>query len=169
MSKLYLILAGTNLGFILLSATLGLLAREQYQVELHVLVAVFTALGSCLLQIIAFMYFSITGKLISQAMLIGKLDDAPIAQSKKYRKAATRWLGVLIASLIPVIATGANRWGGGNSQTIHFLLACITFGAHILVFTKQFPLIGLNHQLLESTMESYRERRPQAPKLSGVS
>ncbi|MGB0716566.1 MAG: hypothetical protein ACPGXK_11840 [Phycisphaerae bacterium] len=161
MSKIYLVLAGTNLGFIILSATLGLLSKEEYQVELHVLIAVFTALTSCLVQIVAFMYFSITGKLISQAVLIGKLSHDPIHQSKVYRRTATRWVGILITSLIPVVATGANRWGGGADNSVHLLLVCIMLAVHILVFTKQFPLIGMNHKLMEATMKDYREKRPR--------
>jgi hypothetical protein len=125
----------------------------------HVLLAVMTCLLSCFVQIVVFMYFAVGGKLINQAVHLGHLSDVATTNSKRLRRSATKFVGLTVTSLIPVIATGASRWGGSPGSVYHLLLVILMFGVHCAAFFREWLLIEDNRVLVDKTLAEYRAKR----------
>lgn len=154
-----LVLAGT--------AVLGWL-RVWPTPERHVLLGVFSLLVSCLVQVLVVTYFSITGKVIAQAVHLGGLDVKPLMDLNLRKRAVTRRLGVVLASVVLVTAVGAVHWRYGTWASVHSVAALVVLGVHMLVLFQQYFLVAENAADVERTMSAYTLRRnASAQRISG--
>ena len=131
----------------------------------HITLAVFSLLLSCLLQVMVFMYLTVTGKIIVQAVHLGDLDLAPIYEAKRLKARFIRILGAVIASLVLVTATGAYQWREGMSSYVHFSAASVFLLVHFVAAYLEFAVICENKALVNRVLRTYTPRsvRVSAP------
>ncbi len=127
--------------------------------ERHVLLAVFSLLVSCFVQVLLVTYFSITGKLVAQAVHLGGLDVKPLMALNRRKRAVTRRLGLVLASVVLVTASGALQWRYGTWGSVHSVAALVVLGVHMLVLFQQYFLVAENAADVERTMSAYTLRR----------
>lgn len=124
----------------------------------HVTLAVFALLLSCLLHVMVFMYLTVTGKVIVQAVHLGGLDLAPVYEAKRLKARFIRILAAVVAALVLVTATGAYQWREGVSSYVHFSAASGFFLVHFLAAYLEFDLICRNKALLNRVLRTYTPR-----------
>ena len=129
----------------------------------HIALAVFVLLLSCLLQVAVFMYLTVTGKIIVQAVHLGGLDLAPVYEAKRLKQRFTRILAAVVASIVLVTATGAYQWREGVSSYVHFPAASVFLLVHFVAAYLEFVLICINKALVSRVLSTY------TPRSAGVS
>lgn len=160
MPRVFLSLAIANLICLLGAAGLGLGVAWGGS-DRHVLLAVFTAILSCLLQVLVFTYFTVAGKVVVQAVHLAGLDRSPIDECKKLKRKITYALAGIFASLVLVIVTGARAWRAGEFSVTHFAAAGITIIAHVLIWTREYKLIVTQGRVMADTLERYNRWKAQ--------
>lgn len=148
------------------AAVLGLIAQDEVSRVQHVALAVFTLLVLCGVHTGVFTYFTVTGKLIQQAVALGSLDTPAImAEVKELKRRVTRCVATGIVVIVPVVATGAWAMGtpaGGPEASAspvtspwHLVAGVPLIAVHVWVFMAYHQLIAGNAALLSRTMEAY--------------
>jgi len=165
MARIFASFAIADLVLLVLTALLGLLAPEG-RPDRHVLMAVIALLVSCLTQVLAFTYLTVSGKVLAQAVHFGALPDASLQQTKRLKQAFARCLGLLVVSLVPVIATGASAWRGGRVE-FHWLAVTITFALHGVALVRQYRLIATNEVVVGGVLQEYEQIRRATPTRRG--
>lgn len=141
----------------------GVLALGLYAAEVtaarHVALAVFSLLLSCFIQVLTFTYLTVTGKMIAQAVHLGRLGPEPIDEVKRLKRSMARQLALLFATIVVVTATGANLWRGEGGSLWHLAAAAVVFTAHAIAYYREFSLVCANTRLVERTLAAYDARR----------
>ena len=158
MPRVFACLAIANVLLLIASGGMGFFAPK-LGVERHVLLSVLALLFSCFVQIVAFTYLTVTGKMIGQAVHLGRLDTSILATAKTYKRGVTRCLAVVFAAVIFVTATGAVGWRSGGATVWHDTAAGLVLVAHVGVLWKQYEVVFLNSQLVERTLKEYERAR----------
>ncbi len=135
-------------------AALGLLDPAPAPTR-HVTLAVFALLLTCLLQVMVFMYLTVTGKVIVQAVHLGGFDLAPVYEAKRLKARFIRILAAVVAALVLVTATGAYQWREGVSTYAHFSAASGFLLVHFVAAYLEFALICRNKALLNGVLRTY--------------
>ncbi len=157
MARVFAALAVANVTLLIGTAILGLVEAGA-GADRHVLLAVLALLLSCFVQVGVFTYFTVTGKLIGQAVHIAKAELSAIHESKAIKRAATGMVGAVIGSLIPAIISGAIVWRTSGSLTWHFLAATLVVAVHVKVFVSEHALILRNADLIRRSLDEYDTR-----------
>lgn len=158
MPRIFVSLAIGN-GLVLVgTAVLGWL-RVWPTPERHVLLAVFSLLVSCLVQVLLVTYFSITGKLVAQAVHLGGLDVKPLMALNRRKRAVMRRLGFVLASVVLVTSVGAAHWSYGTWASVHSVAALVVLCVHMVVLFQQYFLVAENAADVERTMSAYTLQR----------
>jgi len=142
------------------TGALGLLHVDP-RADRHILLAVFSLLLTCLIQVTAFTYLTVTGKTIAQAVHLAGLDASALAEVKEIKRYLARYLAALMFAVVVVTATGANLWRMGDGRWTHVAAAFVVVLAHVLVFSRQYGLIVRNAGLVERTLAEYTLRRAE--------
>ncbi len=125
----------------------------------HVLLAVFALIFDCFVLVITFTYFTVTGKMMAQAIHLGKLDYAPMNDVRTLKRSVTRCLGLAFLSVIFTTATGAAHWNRADQQTMHLLAVSVLFTIHCGVLYRLYMLIESNDALSVKVFAAYRKVR----------
>ncbi len=161
MPRVFACLAIANVLLLLASGAVGIFAPK-LGVDRHVLLSVLSLLFSCFVQIVAFTYLTVTGKMIGQAVHLGRLDASILATAKTYKRGVTRCLAVVFGAVIFVTASGAVGWRTGGATGWHQVAAGLVLVAHAAVFWKQYEIIFLNSRLVKRALEQYEESRKES-------
>jgi hypothetical protein len=158
MSRIFSSLIAANLILFFIAGALGVFnfLNRSTSPDRHVLLAVLTLLLSCLIQVGGFTYLTITGKVIAQAVHVGKLDQAAIASAKLLKRRFTHQLALTFSAIILATASGASAWRSGNPSVFHALMAGLTIVTHALAWRNEFRLIRANELLVASTLAAYK-------------
>ncbi len=131
--------------------------------DLHVLLAVFTLLLSCLIQVIVLTYFTVTGKMIRQATHFGRLDLQALQRAQRLKRSVARHLAVLVAVILLATASGADHWYSDRQVPLHFMAVSLLLLTHLFVYFRQYALVVENAALVAHTLLAYRKRKTSAP------
>lgn len=121
----------------------------------HIALAVLTILLSCLIQAVSFTYLTITFKLLAQAVHLWHMPKENLEPARVLKRRMTARLGVVVASILPTVATGAINWRGGSAANIHLILGFVTISAHLWALIGQYSIICENSQLVSSLLQRY--------------
>ncbi len=161
MPRTFACLAVANLLVLVGTAALGL-ARLDPGGDRHVVLAVFSLLVCCLVQVVTFTYFVVTGKMLAQALHLGGLDLAPLAEAKRLKRNAMRWLAAVVVGMVLVTATGATHWRERGVSTWHFVAGCVVILVQASALFGQFLLVARNAALVEKVLREYAAQRRSA-------
>ncbi len=168
MPRIFLCLSSGQLLVLVGTGVLGLIPGAAAP-DRHILLAVFTLLLSCLIQMIVFTYLTVSRKMLAQAVHRGRLGLGPVVAAKRLSGSMIRLVGLLTGAIVVVTATGAHHWRTGQGGGIHFAAAAVIMLAHVYVFYREFGLVCENTALVEQTLHAYRRStalprlRPGAP------
>ncbi len=151
-------LAASTVLLIVVSAALGL-GSSGPGAERHVLCAVLTLILICFVQVVVFTYFAVVGRTGAQAVHLGRLDQAPIAEMRKIKGANVRLVGLVVLGIVLTTSSGAIHWRSGGQGGIHFILASALFAVLVYVFFKQYELIFRASKQLRATLSDYEVSR----------
>lgn len=140
MKSSYLLLAMSNLTLMGLTAVFGLMVQGAAGFERHFLLGVLTAMFTCFVHVVAFMYFVVQEKIIRQACLSDGLDVAFHEQIVRIKSRALRLSMTGISTILLTAAIGA-AIGIHVPPEAHLLTAfgAILVNAFLVVF--QYALI----------------------------
>ena len=146
------------------TAALGLLADGDTLKVQHVVLAVLSLLWICFIHAGVLTYSTVTGKLIQQALSLGKLEMAPtMALVKGFKKRVIQLIGLSVLANVVTIATGAWILEKTAQGRWHLMVALPTVAINVWVFFTYYSLIRQNSRLLAETMEEYNTIRGDRP------
>jgi hypothetical protein len=114
---------------------------------------------TCVVQVLLFTYFTVSGKVLAEAVHLGRLDAAPLARIAVRKRSNTRMLGAVIVALVLVTATGASSWRGGEASPWHYAAAGLIVTVLVMAFVRQYALVVENSRELEGVMSEYAQAR----------
>lgn len=158
MPRVLICLAVANLATLCATAVLGFRAGPE-TADRHVLLAVFSLIVSSLCQVIVFTYFTITGKLINQAIHLGALDPGPRDDARRMKGSVTRLLGIVVGSVVLVTASGASCWRGRLPGEWHLAAAFLLIAVHGVAYYREYNLVWENGQLADGVLTRYEEKK----------
>jgi hypothetical protein len=158
MLRLFGYLAAANLVLVLATAALGFFDPAA-TADRHVLIAVVTLLITSFVQVLAFTYLTVTGKVIAQAVHLGRLDHSALDVAKGLKRSLTRTLAALVLAIVVVTASGAAAWRSGDPHTYHLPATLVFVGAMVWALGREFGLIAANAQLMDRTLAVYMDRK----------
>jgi hypothetical protein len=125
----------------------------------HVVLGLFVLLLTCLIQVAAFTYLTVTGKLIAQATHLGGLPAEHIDAAGRTKVQLTRWVGVSVLACLIVVASGARRWRLGDDSSVHLLVTMGFLVVQLLVVSCEFVLVSANATRVDQVVAEYDRRR----------
>lgn len=161
MLQIFAGLSISNVLLLLLTGGLGLYGNGVLSADRHVLLAVITLLLGCFVQVVVFTYFTVTGKIVSQAVHLGRLDAGAMETVDVLKRSITRCVGVVMAAIVVTTATGAVHWRTEQWAKLHLGCALTLAVITTLVLYREFELVLNNAALLDQTLDEYA-RRPEA-------
>ena len=159
MPRIFASLAISELLLLTASAWLGV-AGTAPRPDRHILLAVLSLLLSCLIQVVALTYLSVTGKMIAQAVHLGKLGLEPLEEARRLKRSLTHALAWVGASIALVSASGGHHWRLADAPLIHFAAAGLLVTVHLCAYYREYDIIVRNSRLLDGVLRRYNERRP---------
>jgi len=158
MLRLFGCLVFGNLLLSLAAAAVGLLGEGSPNADRHVLLGVGAVLWTCFNQVVVFTYFTVTGKVLAQAVHLAKLDPIPLARAGAAKRVVTRWLAVVVVAAIPVVVLGAIRWRQRDPMHLHAVTAMLMTALNLWVCVRQSRYIHENARLCETVLKAYQTR-----------
>lgn len=154
MPKIFACLAVANTLLLIASGTVALFAAK-FGTDRHVLLSVLALLFSCFVQIVAFTYLTVTGKMIGQAVHLAGLDAAILRTVKSHKRTVTRSLAVVFLAVVFVTATGATGWRLGSATLWHQIGAMVVLAAHGWAFLREYEVVCANAGLVDRVLKEY--------------
>ncbi len=158
MPRIFACLVAADLLLFLATGAFGF-AAEKVQVERHILLAVTTLGLSCFIQVAAFTYLTVTGKMIGQAVHLGRLDPATMDHVRVLKRNFTGCLALVFLPAVVLSASGASAWRSGGGVTFHYAFAALVVIAHGYAWFREFDLIRRNAALVQSVLRQYDAAR----------
>lgn len=158
MPQIFAGLSISNLLLLLLTGAMGLYGDTVLSADRHVLLAVITLVLSCFVQVVVFTYFTVTGKIVSQAVHLGRLDADAMKSVDVLKRSVTRCVGLVMAAIVVTTATGAVHWRTEQWAKLHLGCALALATITTLVLYRQFGLVLNNAALLNQTLDEYGKR-----------
>jgi glucan phosphoethanolaminetransferase (alkaline phosphatase superfamily) len=128
----------------------------------HILLAVFSLLLSCFIQVLVFTYLTVTGKVIAQAVHLARLDPGILTRAREAKRSFTHCLAIIVAAVVLLSATGGAVWHSQRALAVHVPVAILAVILHAWLYRKQHVFVRRNAQLLTATLRAYsmwREHR----------
>jgi hypothetical protein len=125
----------------------------------HIVLAVFTLLLTCLVQVIGFTYLTVTGKMMAQAVHLARLPVEFIRLVRGIKKRFTRLVAVTVLTCVLAAATGGNRWRAGPDGWVHGSAAVLQVVALGAVLLREYGLIVENAALVRQLLTAYNDYR----------
>ncbi|MHC4696368.1 MAG: hypothetical protein ACYTFA_06475 [Planctomycetota bacterium] len=162
MPRVFVGLAIGNVVVLLAAAATGRTALDSTDAR-HVLLALFSLLLSCLIQVALMTYLSVAGKIVAQALHLGHLDLAPLADVRRLKRTMTSLIAVVLAGVVFATATGAATWQTEEKSVLHMAAAAVLLAAHLWAFFREYKLVVEMASILERTLWAYDEHRTGRP------
>lgn len=132
----------------------------------HILLGVFGLLISLFVQVLTFTYFTVTGKIVLQAVHLAGHDPQAVAAVARLKRSMTHHLMVLVLGIVVMTVSGAVQWRTGNTASLHLLSGLAFLPLVCAVLVGEYGLIVQNRVVLDEATqayESWRRSRTTAP------
>lgn len=145
----FLILAVGNLVVMCVTAVVGLSADGSDLRDRHVLLGLVTGLYTCFVHVITFMYFSVSGNIVKQAVGAGQVEAALHDRVIELKRRALRASATGILGIVVVVFLGGATVAALASW-IHMIAAFAAIGLNGAMFAWQYSLIQQNRCLFDA-------------------
>lgn len=154
MARTFTYLAIGNFLVLIATGAAGLL-HDFVGTQRHIVLAVFTLLVSCLVQVLAMTYFSVTGRVVSQAVHLAGLDSAPLRTMQRCKRVVTHRIFLLLGAVVLVTASGAARWRSSEPGELHLICAGAILLVHWVVLSGQYRAIAIAEDVSRRALTEY--------------
>jgi hypothetical protein len=137
----FLVLALANLLLMATTTVTGLAVDGSAGYERHFYLGVLTALYTCFVHVVAFMYFVVQQKIVDQAARTEGLAGRYFELAGGFKMKALRLSAVGMATIILAGVLGG-AIESGLPASVHFVAGFAAFGIHLVLFARQFSLIA---------------------------
>ena len=161
MPRIFACVVTGQLIVLLAAAAFGLFKWDP-TVGRHVILAVFALILCCLIQVVAFTYLTITGKMIVQAVHLGGLSTDSLQRAAAIKRSMTRAVGAAVLGIVIVTSTGAYHWRAGSSLPYHLPAACLAIAGQVGSAIFQYTLIARNAALVRSVLADYSRQKERS-------
>lgn len=141
------------------TGVLGALVDQSRFYPQHFILAIFTIILTVLIHVIVFTYFSVTSRMISQAVFIGHLDQEPLERIKTHKRRAAVCLAVGFLSLVPVVALGALTARGHEWAWWHLGSVSAALAANLWSFFGEYECVARHSRMMGEVLERYTSNR----------
>lgn len=166
MTRVFTGLALGNLIVLVATGAWGLLNPDPTP-DRHVLLAVFSLLLTAFVQVLTFTYFTVTGKIVGQAVHLAGHDTAALADVKRLKRSVSHHLLVMLLAVVLMTVTGAAHWRTNELSTLHLLCGVAFLPIACAVLMREYALVVANARLVAPAMETYerwqRDKRAIRP------
>src|SRR5437016_4196185 len=107
MKPSFVLLAGTDLVLLVLTAGLGFQVRGTERFLQHFLLGLLSSLFTCFVHVVYFMYFVIQGKIMNQAALAGGVESSLLIRTNSLKSRALRVSMLGICAILLAVGLGA--------------------------------------------------------------
>lgn len=153
MKTSYAILAACNLLLIGLTLAMGFAVQGQEGFTRHFLLGILTAMFTCFIHVVYFVYFIVQDKIITQSILNAGLDAHFGEQITKLK---SRALKLSMSGIVTIIL--ASSLGAASDIYVrpltHGIAACVALAANAIVFYFQYILL---HEYREVFRSAFNE------------
>lgn len=154
MTRVFTGLALGNLLVLLATGAWGMLNPDPTP-DRHVLLAVFSLLLTAFVQVLTFTYFTVTGKVVAQAVHLAGHDRAALAGVKRLKRSVSHYLAVMLLAVVVVTVSGAAHWRTNELSTLHLLCGGGFLPIACAVLVREYALVVANARLMTAAMETY--------------
>lgn len=165
MSGILAALAIADILLFIASAVLGLLVADERFYPEHLILALFTALLTMLIHAALITYFSVTGRMMSQAIFIGHLDRTPLEQIRRSKGRLIKYVVPSILTTVFVVAVGALSARDHNWHSYHLAAAAVAILVSAAAFYAEYGLVVENATLMSDVFAQYQAKRSDRPPL----
>ena len=137
----FIILAVANQALLATAATTGLLVDGARGYTRHFYLGVLSALFTCFVHVLVFMYFVVQQKIMDQAVIAGEVIPAfrPRVASCKQRTLRLSAVGMVAIMVVSVLGAAIES---GLASTIHMIAAYAVAGLHVVLFAMQYAILA---------------------------
>lgn len=154
-------LAVAGLLVLLGAAVLGLAVGDDAAFRRHFALALFAAVLTLLIHVVVFTYFSVTARMISQAVLIGDLDRAALASVRALKRRIAVCVGAAALSIVVVVSFGALIESDYSWHWWHLGAAAAAIGVNAWAYFVEYDCVFRNGRLIEDVFAAYDAKRRQ--------
>lgn len=140
MKASFLLFALSNLLLMATTAVTGLMVSGSEGFDRHFLLGVLTALFTCFVHIVLFMYFVVQQKIMEQAVAQDGLDPSFSERVQQCKSRALKLSAVGMTTIVLTSLLGATI-ESGVAPEIHFVAAFATIFINAFVFYLEFSLL----------------------------
>ncbi len=137
------------------TAVLGLMVDDRHLYAEHFSLSLFGVIITLLIHVVVFTYFTVTGKMIGQAVMIGHLDREPLQRVRRYKLRITRCLVLSFATIVVVVAFGALADRDRAWHLWHLVSAAVMLCVNAGAFYVEYGLMVLNGRMTTAVIEEY--------------
>ncbi len=159
MTRILVSLVIADLLLLVGASALGLCVERERFFAQHFILALFGMLTTVFTHVVAFTYFAGTGKMISQAVSIGRLDRWPMEKATEYKSRVTRSVGIAAVAIVAAGAFGAITMRNPAWHWWHFTAAAGAIMVNGWAFRVEYRCIRLNARLMDAVFEAYNATR----------
>lgn len=141
------------------NGVLGFCVNETHLYPQHFILGFFTVVMSVLVHVVVFTYFAAGGKMVSQAVLIGHLDQEPLSRIRHHKRRVTRCIGCSFLSLIALVIFGALFEKDPSWQWWHVGAVVVAILTNAVSFYVQYDHIAQNARTTEAVFRQYDAAR----------
>jgi len=163
MSRVFPALVFSDILLLCAAAALGFLVDGDKLYPQHFGLAIFTIVLTILIHVVVFTYFSVTGRMMSQAVFIGKLDRTPLDRIKLHKWQAGRRVGMAVLSIVVVSAFGALSAREGSGHNWHLVAAFLVVAVNTWAFYGEYDLVVRQSELMTQVLSDYDAAKGQRP------
>lgn len=158
MRRVFVGLAVSHIILMLGTGGIGLVLKTGNPQQ-HVLLAILTLLLGCLIQVGAFTYLTVSFKYLGQVVHLNGLDYAYVEKAKDIKRKFTRFLAIVIFSIVAMSSTGGIHWRTRSDSVIHITAAVIGFVCQLAAYYFEFDIIDRNSRLVTRALWAVNEKR----------
>lgn len=125
----------------------------------HFGLAIFATLLTVFIHAVVVTYFAAGGRMISQAVFIGRLDRAPLERLRSGKSRAVRCVALGVTGLLPAVAGGAAAARDAGWAWFHFASALTAIMTNAAAFFHQFQAIAEQSRLMNDVLLEYERRQ----------
>jgi len=155
MKLVFLILAGTDILLLSVTAVVGLLVQGEKHYYQHFLLGLLAALYTCLFHVIVFTAFVVSGRIVREAEATGAADAAVVAAVQRGKSRVLRYAMLAIAwtlvtaSLGAIVTEPGSAAAWGVSTTWHLVAGLGMLPVNLAAMLGEFGEVDRNVRLFE--------------------
>ncbi|MCB9856757.1 MAG: hypothetical protein H6818_13840 [Phycisphaerales bacterium] len=148
----FILFAMADLLLMATTAVTGLLVMGSAGYTRHFLLGVLTAMFTCFVHIVLFMYFVVQQKIMAQAVVNDGLDPSFAHRAQECKSRALKLSAVGMLSVVLTSLLGATI-ESGVSPSVHLIAAFSTMFANACLFYFQFALLDAYRTVFQAAFD----------------